>query len=197
MKPSEYVIAFIDAQNLYFGTTKCSSCAQSLNKEIKDFKMNDCICGKAWEVDLSRLRIFLKEKYNVQEAYYFLGNYQEKREDLYTEIQKSGFILKFKDHANHVKSTKKGNVDTDIVFEVMRNLIDNRQCDSFVLVSGDGDYRKMVRYLVEKNKFKKIFFPNTDYRSSLYKELGNEYGVSLDRSDIRGILDKKVKEKGA
>ena len=40
------------------------------------------------------------------------------------------------------KSTKKGNVDTDIVFEIMKNLIDNKRFDKVVIVSGDGDYKK-------------------------------------------------------
>jgi uncharacterized LabA/DUF88 family protein len=191
MKNNLHNIAFIDAQNLYFGITKCVSCAKKLNIEIKDMKLDNCVCGKAWKLDLLRFRIFLKEKYHVHEAYYFLGNFQEKQEELYTEIQKSGFIVKFKEHTNHVKSTKKGNVDTDIVFEAMRNVLDNQDFNKIVFVSGDGDYKKVVQYLVSKNKFEKIFFPNSEFKSSLYNELGNTYTVALDRPDIRNILEFK------
>jgi hypothetical protein len=92
MKNNLHNIAFIDAQNLYFGITKCVSCAKKLNIEIKDMKLDNCVCGKAWKLDLLRFRIFLKEKYHVYEAYYFLGNFQEKQEELYS-IGAAGHIV--------------------------------------------------------------------------------------------------------
>ena len=55
-------LAFIDGQNLYFGTTKCSFCAKRLNKELHEIKLEDCVCGTGWQVDLLKLRIYLKEK---------------------------------------------------------------------------------------------------------------------------------------
>ncbi len=82
-------IAFIDAQNMYFGTTKCSKCAGSLNTELKDMKLLNCTCGYAWEVDLHKFRIYLKENYNIGEAYYCLGYLQDKNAELYKEIQKN------------------------------------------------------------------------------------------------------------
>ncbi len=81
----------------------------------------------------------------------------------------------FKEHSPALKGTKKGNVDTDIVFEIMKNLIDNKDFDKVVLVSGDGDYKKVVDYLIRKNRFKKILFPNKKFASSLYKNLGAEF----------------------
>lgn len=167
-------IAFIDGQNLYFGTTKCYICAKALARDIKEMSYSDCTCGNAWEVDLLKFRIYLKENYDVSEAYYFLGNLKEKYEQMYQEIQKAGFILVFKEHNGGMKSSKKGNVDTDIVFEAMKNLIDNPNFDKIVLVSGDGDYKKLVSYLISKGKFRKILFPNKRFASSLYKEFGGE-----------------------
>jgi uncharacterized LabA/DUF88 family protein len=152
MKSSENNIAFIDGQNLHLGTTKYG-----------------------WRVDLAKLRIYLKEKYNISEAHYFLGYLEEDNDTLYKEIQRAGFIVSFKDHHKLAKSSKKGNVDTDIVFEVMKSVIENTSFNKIVLVSGDGDYNKMVKYLVTKNKFKKILFPNKKFASSLYKDLGSEF----------------------
>lgn len=173
-------LAFVDAQNLHFGTTKCYICAKRLSRDIKDIKLSDCICDTGWEVNLSKFRIYLKEKYDVSEAYYFLGYLHEENDDLYKEIQKAGFIVSFKEHHKLAKSQKKGNVDTDIVFEVMKKLVDRndkkeKDFDKIVLVSGDGDYKKLVQYLVEKNMFKKILFPNKKFASSLYKTLGSEF----------------------
>lgn len=167
-------IAFVDAQNMHFGTTKCGACAKKIGKPLKEISLVDCTCGVAWEIDLAKLRVYLKENYNVAEAYYFLGYVQEKHEELYQDIQKAGFILVFKEHNVKAKSKKKGNVDTDIVFEVMKNLIDNTNFDQIVLISGDGDYKKLVSYLISKNKFKKILFPNKTFASSLYKQFGGE-----------------------
>lgn len=167
-------IAFVDAQNLYFGTTKCHVCAKELGVELKDMSLSNCSCGGAWEANLAKLRIYLKENYNVSEAYYVLGYLNEKNQELYNEIQKSGFIIVFKEHSELLKSKKKGNVDTDIVFEVMKNLLDNQNFDKILLVSGDGDYKKLVNYLISKNRFEKTLFPNKKFASSLYNEFGSE-----------------------
>ena len=173
-------IAFIDAQNMHFGTTKCHICAENLNKELKDINLEDCICGCAWKVNLAKFRIYLRENYNVGEAYYVLGYLQDENDDLYNNIQKAGFIVLFKEHTKLLRSKKKGNVDTDIVFEVIKNIIDNKNLDKIVLVSGDGDYKKLVKYLILKYKFAKILFPNKKFASSLYKELGSEFFDNLE-----------------
>lgn len=170
-------IAFIDGQNLYFGTTKCSDCSKYLNIEIQNMKISDCKCGYAWEINLNKFRTYLREKYNIsEEAYYFLGYLHNENTDLYKEIQKSGFIVSFKEHYKLQKTKKKGNVDTDIVFEIMKKLVDGgNDFNKIVLVSGDGDYKKLVQYLISKNKFEKILFPNKKFASSLYKEFGSEF----------------------
>lgn len=142
--------------------------------EIQNIKLADCNCGFAWEVNLARFRVYLKENYKVSEAYYFLGNLQDDNGDLYKEIQKAGFILVFKEHHNKAKSKKKGNVDADLVFEVMKNIADNSEFNQIIIVSGDGDYKKMVSYLISKGKFNKILFPNKKFASSLYHEFGGE-----------------------
>jgi uncharacterized LabA/DUF88 family protein len=175
MKLTENNLVFIDGQNLHFGTTKCSKCAKKLNKEIHDIKLEDCSCGDGWLVDLAKFRVYLKENYSVTEAYYFLGYLHDENDELYKNIQKAGFIVAFKEHNKLAKSKKKGNVDTDIVFEIMKNLVDNQNFNKIVLVSGDGDYKKLVQYLLSKDKFKKILFPNKKYASSLYKEMGSEF----------------------
>ena len=133
-----------------------------------------------WKIDYSKFRIYLKDKYHVSEAYYFLGYVSETQQDLYNNLQKAGFIVSFKEHNPAMLAQKKGNVDTDIVFEIMKNLIDNKDFNKIVLVSGDGDYKKIVDYLIKKDKFEKIMFPNKKFASSLYKDLGTERFDYLD-----------------
>lgn len=196
-KPQEKNIAFIDSQNLHFGTIKCDICAISLGKNIRDMELVDCSCGQAWEVDLTKFFIYLKENYHINEAYYFIGYENKNNGELYKKIIEAGFTILFKEHNKKAKSTKKGNVDTDIVFEIMRNVADNKEFDNIVLVSGDGDYIKMVKYLVEKGMFKKVMFPNRKFYSSLYKQLGNEYTSQLSNPDIKELIATSVNEKGA
>lgn len=196
-KSQEKNIAFIDSQNLHFGTIKCDMCAITLQKNIRDMELLDCICGQAWEVDLTRFYIYLKENYHVNEAYYFMGYVNKNNDELYKQITDAGFTILFKEHNKKAKSAKKGNVDTDIVFEIMKNVIDNTEFNSIVLVSGDGDYIKMVKYLVDKSVFKKVLFPNRKFYSSLYKQLGNEYIVHLSNPDVKELISKSINEKGA
>ena len=180
-------IAFVDGQNLHLGTTKCVTCMNNLGIKIENFKKSACVCGGAWKVDLKKFRIYLQDKYSVNEAYYFLGNLQEENEYLYKQIQKAGFIVEFKERKSSSTSKKKGNVDSDIVFEIMRTYIEDNTIDNFILVSGDGDYKKVVNFLLGKGKFKKILHPNETFASSLYKKLGSEYYDYLE--NLRSYIE--------
>lgn len=154
--------AFIDGQNLIYSFR---------NSQIG-------------EVNLLKLRIYLKYKYKVGRAYYFVGYYDENRESLYKKIQEAGFIIVFRSHISSMKSIKKGNVDTDIVFEIMKKIADKEEFNKVVLVSGDGDYFKMVKYLIEKGKFLKLLAPCEKRMSSLYLGLEGGYFAFLDRRDV-------------
>jgi uncharacterized LabA/DUF88 family protein len=156
-------LAFVDGQNLYMATAK---------REIDP-----------WKINLSRFRIYLEQKYNVSKAYYFLGYVQEKYQDLYEEIQNAGFVLIFREHNPAMLGKKKGNVDSDIIFSVMKRLYKKENFNKIILVSGDGDYKMLVDFLIEENKFEKILFPDCKRASSLYKKLGTEYYDSLDTFD--------------
>ena len=166
-------VAFVDGQNLYMGTRRID---------------------EPWKVDLVKFRVYLEKKYCVGKAYYFLGYVDERYQDLYSQIQEAGFILIFKQHTSAMLGKKKGNVDTDIVFHVMKKMYKQDPFDKVVLVSGDGDYKILVDFLIEEQKLKKILFPNKQFASSLYKSLGSEYFDFLDKTDIRSKIQK---EKGS
>ncbi len=159
---SEKNLAFIDGQNLHLGVQE-----------------------KNWKIDNSKFRIYLRDKYDVDEAYYFLGFVSGDEQDLYDNLQKAGFILSFREHSPALKGNKKGNVDSDIVFSVMKKLVQGYEFDKIVLVSGDGDYKKLVDFLVSRKRLKKILFPNREDASSLYNELGSEYLDNLSKKGIR------------
>lgn len=88
-----------------------------------------------------------------------------------------------------MKGTKKGNVDVDIVFEVMYRLVEEDDFDKIVLVTGDGDYIKLVKYLIEKQRLKKILFPNKKF-SSLYKtSIFRKLGLNLSLEEVRKKIE--------
>lgn len=92
-----------------------------------------------------------------------------------------------------MRGSKKGNVDSDIVFGVMKKLADNEPFDKVYIVSGDGDYKKLVDYLIRKQKFGKMLFPNEQFASSLYKSLGSEFYDYLEKADVRAKISYKHK----
>lgn len=150
-----------------------------------------------WQIDLARFRVYLEKKYNVGKAYYYLGYVQEGKrvEELYEEIQSAGFILVFRQHNAAMIGKKKGNVDSDIIFSVMKRLYKKDPFDKVVLVSGDGDYKMLVDFLIEEGRMAKILFPNRKFASSLYKELGSELFDYLESPAIRQKIE--AKEKGS
>ena len=161
-------IAFIDGQNLYMGT----------RSDVPP-----------WNVDLEKFREYLRRKYHVGKAYYFLGFVDEQFQDLYESIQDAGFILVFKKHTNAVLGTKKGNVDTDIVFHIMKKLYKNEVDGKIVLVSGDGDYSILVDFLIKEDMFLKILFPNKQFASSLYKKITRKFFDYL--ANVKHLIEYK------
>lgn len=172
MKRSYPNKAFVDGQNLYLGTKE-----------------------DGWTANYAALRTYLKDKYLVGEAYYFLGYVSEEQQDVYNAIQKAGFILVFREHSSQLMGKKKGNVDCDIVFSVMREIAEQTLFGKAYIISGDGDSKKLVDYLIRKNLFGKILFPNKKFASSLYTKLGREYFDYLNAPGVRSKIEHIKKHK--
>ena len=109
-------------------------------------------------------------------------------EDLYEAVQEAGYILIFREHNQSMIGKKKGNVDTDIVFTIMSKIADREDFGQVVLVSGDGDYFKMVRYLINNNRFRKLLSPNRHSTSSLYRVYTPKYVDFLDNGGLKGKI---------
>ena len=120
--------AFIDGQNLHMGTAK---------REVDP-----------WKIDLARFRVYLEKKYNVTKAYYFLGFVQEENQDLYEEIQAAGFVLIFREHNPAMLGKKKGNVDSDIIFQIMKKMYKKEDFNKIILVSVDFYYKFLFYFFI-------------------------------------------------
>lgn len=154
--------AFIDGQNLHIGTK---------------------IDG--WFVDYKKFQIYLKDKYSVNKIFYFWGYYKKENQKVYRKLDSLGYIQIFKEHTIDLRSMKRGNIDSNLVFEIMKKIISKENFNKIILVSGDGDYKKLVNYLINKDKFAKILFPSNKSASSLYKKLGSEYYDFLDEEPVK------------
>lgn len=164
--------AFIDNQNLYRATRNAP---------------------EPWDIDMRRFRVYLKERYNVTQAYLFMGAFDFRHQDMYIAFQEYGYILVFREHGLEMKGKKKGNVDVDIVFGMMRDLFTSAQMERAILVSGDGDYYRTVEYFIAMNRFAKILLPSHKNASSLYKRLTDEYRVYLDTDEAKRKFGRREK----
>lgn len=143
MKKAEINYAFIDSQNL--------------NLAIRD---------QGWLLDFERFRKYLKDKYNVEKAFLFIG-YVATNQNLYISLQKYGYILIFKPTLNLPNGNVKGNVDAELVLHTM---IEYPNYDKALIVSGDGDFYCLVEYLKSQNKLLKLMIPNRTAYSSLFRK---------------------------
>jgi len=134
--------AFIDSQNLNLG-----------------------IKSQGWKLDWRKFRQYLRDKYDVREAYLFVG-YVAGNERMYGNLQSFGFIVIFKPTLELPDGNVKGNVDAELVLHTM---IEYKNFDKAIIVSGDGDFHCLLEFLEEKNKLLKILVPTKHYSSLLRK----------------------------
>jgi uncharacterized LabA/DUF88 family protein len=135
--------AFIDSQNL--------------NLAIRD---------QGWQLDFVRFRKYLEDKYHVTKAFLFIG-YLPTNQPLYTNLQKQGYILVFKPTLFLKSGKVKGNVDAELVLHAM---IELPNYDKAVIVSGDGDFHCLIKYLKSIGKLAKLLIPNQYKFSSLLRD---------------------------
>lgn len=154
--------AFIDTQNLHMS-----------------------IKALGWILDYRRFRVYLKEKYGVKEAFLFIG-YVEKKQRLYTALQRMGYICIFKPTLLHKDGSTKGNCDAELVLHTM---IEYDQYEQAVIVSGDGDFHCLIDYLISKQKLGKLLVPNQKRYSALLKNFPSEYPAFV--SDLKKTLERK------
>ncbi len=165
-KDKSKVYAYIDANNLNLGI-------QSLG----------------WKLDYSKFRRYLKEKYNVEVAYMFIG-YSPTNQALYSYLQKCGFILMFKPTIPDKDGRLKGNIDADLVLQLMIDFNKNN-FEKAILVSSDGDFYSVVNYLYENNKLEKVMSPYLKTCSVLLKKAAKDKIVFMD--NLKNKLEYKRK----
>lgn len=192
--------AFIDSQNLNLGVQKMG-----------------------WKMDWRKFRAYLKDVYNVDKAFMFIG-YLPDNEKLYDQMHDLGFLIvlkptlemydteesqetrvkrheeqqdkdgvKIEDRKPEEKRVTKGNVDAELVLYAVKEM---PNYDKAVIVSGDGDFFSLVEYLDQQHKLLHLLAPNWQY-SSLLKPF-ESYIIRLDQKRhelaYKGFHKKPVKK---
>jgi len=139
MTKSNY--AFIDSQNL--------------NLAVRD---------QGWKLDYLKFRVYLKDKFNVGKAFLFIG-YIPANYKLYEALRKDGYELVFKEVVFD-RQMVKGNVDAELVLQCMVEL---NYFSKAVIVSGDGDFLCLIKYLTYYDKLEAVVIPNRRKYSSLLR----------------------------
>jgi len=144
--------AFIDSQNLNLG-----------------------VKSQGWRLDWKKLRQYLRNKYHISNAYLFIG-YLPGNESLYTSMQEMGYIVILKPTMELPGGTVKGNVDAELV---LHTIIELKNYDKAIIISGDGDFYCLIEYLLAQNKLLRLITPNKNY-SKLLRKFNN----SIIRLDV-------------
>ena len=139
----------------------------------------------AWRLDYKCFGFWLNNKYQVKRAYLFLG-LVPKYKDLYTYLQEVGFTLVFKETTYGGNGEVKGNCDADLVLQVARDTYENK-FEKSVIVSSDGDYASLIKFLQEKDKLSTILSPSN--HCSILLKRTNARITYLDR--VRSKINRK------
>jgi uncharacterized LabA/DUF88 family protein len=156
-RKKQKVYAFIDSQNL--------------NLSVKSM---------GWSLDFRKFRVYLRDKFKVEQAFLFIGQKAENA-SLYTALQKYGYILVFKPVLEK-NGVVKGNVDAELVLHTM---IEYENYDKAILVTGDGDFHCIAEYLESNGKLGGIVIPNKNSYSSLLRRFNKYfYFVSSSKNKL-------------
>ena len=145
MKEKDINFAYIDGANLHKGT-------------------NDL----GWEVDYKKLRIWLKDKYNVSNAYLFIG-LTSKNKNLYTYLQESGFILVYKEVTLDGNGSVKGNCDASLVLKTVSDFYE-KKFDKAVIISSDSENAELIDFLKNNSALKIVISPSNKCSYLLRKQ---------------------------
>ena len=134
---------------------------------IDSQNINLAIRGQGWVLDFKKFRRYLQDKYKISKAFLFIG-YVPQNQDLYTGLQKDGYILVFKPTLPLPDGTVKGNVDAELVLHTM---IEYLNYNKALIVTGDGDFYCLIDYLIKHDKLLKLMIPDEKKFSSLFRKL--------------------------
>ncbi|OGH64095.1 MAG: hypothetical protein A2821_02275 [Candidatus Magasanikbacteria bacterium RIFCSPHIGHO2_01_FULL_41_23] len=157
--------AFIDSQNLHFG-----------------------ILEQGWKIDYRKFRNYLRNKYDITKVFMFMG-YLPSEQALYTFLRQSGFTLIFKHVSKLLDGSVKGNCDGEMILQAMIEYPNYHQA---LLITGDGDFVCLIKYLQKQNKLLQVIAPTLENCSKFIREVAGK--KLLFFNDLQSKLSYKDKK---
>ena len=203
---SKAFYSFIDASNLFYGGEKSLGWKIDYRKLLHYIKKQYNVSKVLYYagVELNGFEFSMLEKKSIQlaallsylqrkqksrsiskaESISLLKNIQ--RVKFYIKLEEFGYLLRlkpvkiFRDEDGH--TTKKANCDVDMTFDLMRYF--NEYAGALIL-SGDGDFVVVLKYLKEKGKAVKILARGERTAREIRQLAGGDF---RDFSYLREIL---------
>jgi uncharacterized LabA/DUF88 family protein len=154
-----------------------------------------------WEVDYNKLLAHLRKRYEVNVAYYFLGNVPNNK-DVQEKLYSYGYTLKLKEPSPYTedaiicpdcgktikpqKERYKSDVDSYLTMQVMA---DKDTFSKAIIITSDGDFDELVKRLYRLDKLRLVFAPCRDGCSTLLKRAAVDKIAYID--DFRELLEKE------
>ena len=128
-----------------------------------------------WEVDTRKFIKHLEETYGVGRAYYFIG-FIVSNQGLYDRLTSEGYELVYK-QTSYVNGELKGNIDAELV---LKSMTQYRVYKEAIIVTSDGDFACLVKYLIQKNKLRSVIASTKEKCSHLLEEASGTYICYVD-----------------
>jgi len=119
-----------------------------------------------FEIDYKKFRGWLRQKYNANNIYLFIGLVPE-RVKFYEYLQSCGYILVFKQTVS-VGEKIKGNCDAELVLKTVSDFYTKSFTKCF-LITGDGDFGCLVEFLKENKVIDTVISPDENKCSILLR----------------------------
>ena len=117
---------FVDVQNIYY------TCKQAFNRQF----------------NYRHLWMYLSAQYTIDIANaYAIESNNDGQHKFQTALRNIGFDVKLKPYIQRRDGSAKGDWDVGITLDVVENA---KQLDHIVLLSGDGDFDRLLQYVSSK-----------------------------------------------
>lgn len=159
---------FIDASNIIYGAK-----------------------AEGWLIDQKKLYTLLKKRFKSSKAFFYYGKDSKnpRKEKFLKKLKSFGYILRVKEIKRFGKKSK-ANCDVDLTMDM---LILTKEYKRAIVLTGDGDFATLFKYLIHKKR-KEIIVISSPKRTA--KEIKSIIGDKhIDFGSLKYLLEYKKAKK--
>ena len=165
MKRKIGCFAFVDASNIIYGAK-----------------------AEGWYIDQKKLIRYLKYKFSVKKAFFYYGKDSKNihKENFLKKLKQFGYILRVKEIKRFGTRTK-ANCDVDLTMDMLLMI---KEYHKAIVLTGDGDFAPLFKYLISKKKEIIIISSPKRTAKELKKIVGDRH---IDFGSLKYLLEYKKK----